>query len=198
APGPVQALIRYPSIHDDTVVFEAGGAVWKVGVQGGEATRLTSDSGYDSHPLLSPDGKWVAFTGWYRGNTDVYVVSVNGGPVKQLTWRSINAQMHGKIMPAPDNVVIGWTPNSEDVVFLSRRESFNPQIERAFEVPVTGGLPVALPMPWTGRCRSTPAAPWWLTTSSRACCARSTASITTPVRPTTSTPMTLPAAPARS
>ncbi|WP_297926895.1 S41 family peptidase [Metallibacterium sp.] len=150
APGPVQALIRYPSIHGNTVVFEAGGAVWKVGVQGGEATRLTSDSGYDSHPLLSPDGKWVAFTGWYRGNTDVYVVSVHGGPVKQLTWRSINAQMHGKIMTAPDNVVIGWTPNSEDVVFLSRRESFNPQIERAFEVPVTGGLPVALPMPWTG------------------------------------------------
>ncbi|WP_276968682.1 hypothetical protein, partial [Metallibacterium scheffleri] len=35
APGPVQALIRFPSIHDSTVVFEAGGAVWKVGVQGG-------------------------------------------------------------------------------------------------------------------------------------------------------------------
>ncbi len=150
APGPVQALIRFPSIHDSTVVFEAGGAVWKVGVQGGEATRLTSDSGYDSHPLLSPNGKWVAFTGWYRGNTDVYVVSIDGGPVKQLTWRSVNAGFHGKIMTAPDNIVVGWTPNSQDVVFLSRRESFNPQIERAFEVPITGGLPVALPMPWTG------------------------------------------------
>ncbi|WP_276967528.1 S41 family peptidase, partial [Metallibacterium scheffleri] len=150
APGPVQALIRFPSIHDSTVVFEAGGAVWKVGVQGGEATRLTSDSGYDSHPLLSPNGKWVAFTGWYRGNTDVYVVSIDGGPVKQLTWRSVNAGFHGKIMTAPDNIVVGWTPNSQDVVFLSRRESFNPQIERAFEVPISGGLPVALPMPWTG------------------------------------------------
>ena len=150
APGPVQALIRYPSIHGNTVVFEAGGAVWKVGVQGGEATRLTSDSGYDSHPLVSPDGKWVAFTGWYRGNTDVYVVSIDGGPVEQLTWRSINAPFKGKIMTAPDNVVVGWTPDSKDVVFLSRRESFNPQIERAFEVPIGGGLPAALPMPWTG------------------------------------------------
>lgn len=150
ATGPVQALIRFPSIHDNTVVFEAGGAVWKVGVQGGEATRLTSDSGYDSHPLISPDGKWVAFTGWYRGNTDVYVVSVNGGPVKQLTWRSVNSGGHGKVKTAPDNIVVGWTPNSKDVVFLSHRESFNPQIERAFEVPISGGLPVALPMPWTG------------------------------------------------
>lgn len=150
APGPVQALIRYPSIHGDTVVFEAGGAVWKVGVQGGEAVRLTGNSGYDSHPLVSPDGKWVAFTGWYRGNTDVYVVSIDGGKVKQLTWRSINMPINGKLRIAPDNIVIGWTPDSRDVVFLSRRDSFNPQIERAFEMPITGGLPTELPMPWTG------------------------------------------------
>ncbi len=149
-PGPVQALIRYPSIHGDTVVFEAGGALWRVPVEGGEAVRLTGDSGYDSHPVISPNGQWVAFTGWYRGNTDVYVVSIDGGPVKQLTWRSVNAPMNGRIETMPDNIVVGWTPDSRDVVFLSRRESFNPQIERAFEVPITGGLPTALPMPWTG------------------------------------------------
>ncbi len=150
AAGPMQALIRYPTIHGNTVVFEAGGTLWKVGVRGGEATRLTSDSGYDSHPVFSPNGRWIAFTGWYRGNTDVYVIAVDGGPVRQLTWRSVNAPMGGKILTVPDNVVLGWTPDSRDVVFLSRRASFNPQIERAFEVPVTGGLPVALPMPWTG------------------------------------------------
>jgi tricorn protease len=150
APGPVQALIRFPSLHGGTVVFEAGGSVWKVGVQGGEAERLTADSGYDSHPLISPNGQWIAFTGWYRGNTDVYVVSIDGGPVRQLTWRSINRPMRGKIGTVPDNVVVGWTPNSRNVIFLSRRESFNPQIERAFEVPISGGLPVAMPMPWTG------------------------------------------------
>ncbi len=150
APGPVQALIRYPSIHGHTVVFEAGGAVWKVGVGGGEAVRLTADSGYDSHPLVSPNGQWVAFTGWYRGNTDVYVVSIDGGPVKQLTWRSINKPGNGKMTITPDNIVVGWTPDSRDVVFLSRRKSFNPQIERAFEVPITGGLPTVLPVPWTG------------------------------------------------
>ncbi len=150
ASGPVQALIRYPSIYGDTVVFEAGGAVWKVSAQGGEAARLTADSGYESHPLVSPDGKWVAFTGWYRGNTDVYVVSIEGGPVKQLTWRSLNMPVAGKIQIASDNIVIGWTPDSRDVVFLSQRDSFNPQVERAFEVPVAGGLPTPLPMPWTG------------------------------------------------
>ena len=149
-PGPVQALIRYPSIHGDTVVFEAGGAVWKVPVQGGVAVRLTTDSGHDTHPIVSPDGRWVAFTGWYRGNTDVYVVSIDGGAVRQLTWRSVNQPVNGRIVTLPDNIVVGWTPDSRDVVFLSRRASFNPQIERAFEVPAIGGLPTALPMPWTG------------------------------------------------
>ncbi|NNM62469.1 MAG: hypothetical protein HKM03_09890 [Steroidobacteraceae bacterium] len=148
--GPTQALIRYPTIHGNTVVFEAAGALWRVGEQGGEARRLTSDSGYDSHPAFSPDGRWIAFTGWYRGNTDVYVIPAAGGPVKRLTWRSVNAALGGKVLTVPDNLVLGWTPDSKDVVFLSRRESFNPQIERAFEVPLTGGLPVALPMPWTG------------------------------------------------
>ncbi len=148
--GPLQALIRYPSIHGDTVVFEAGGVVWKDSTHGGEAVRLTADSGYDSHPLVSPDGRWVAFTGWYRGNTDVYVVSIDGGPVTQLTWRSMNQPLKGTIVTAPDNIVVGWTPDSREVIFLSRRASFNPQIERAFEVPITGGLPSPLPMPWTG------------------------------------------------
>ena len=150
APGPVRALIRYPSMHGNTVVFEAGGTIWKVPVQGGEAVRLSADSGHDTHPLISPDGKWVAFTGWYRGNTDVYVVSINGGPVRQLTWRSVNQPMNGRIITLPDNIVVGWTPDSRAVIFLSRRESFNPQVERAFEVPISGGLPTALPMPWTG------------------------------------------------
>jgi tricorn protease len=150
ASGPVKALIRFPSIHNQTIVFEAGGAVWKVGEQGGVAVRLTADSGYDSHPLVSPNGKWVAFTGWFRGNTDVYVVSIDGGPVKQLTWRSINGRGRDGIVTAPDNVVVGWTPDSRDVVFLSKRASFNPQIERAFKVPITGGLPEMMPMPWTG------------------------------------------------
>lgn len=32
--GPVQALIRYPGIHGHTIVFEAGGSIWKVPERG--------------------------------------------------------------------------------------------------------------------------------------------------------------------
>jgi len=148
--GPIHALSRFPTVHGSTVVFEAGGNLWKVGLGGGVAQRLTSDSGYDSHPVFSPDGKWVAFTGWYQGNTDVYIVPATGGPVRRLTFHSMNNKGRGKLAPSPDNVVIGWTPDGKDVVFLSRRHSWNPQMFQAYEVPVGGGLPREIKLPWTG------------------------------------------------
>lgn len=148
--GPIHAIARYPSIHNDTVVFEAGGNLWKVGISGGIATRLTSDSGYDFAPAFSPNGKWIAFTGWFQGNTDVYVISSEGGPVRRLTFHSMNNSQGGKLAPVSDNLVMGWTRSGKDVVFLSRRHSINPQMFQAYKVPLKGGLPQQLPLPWTG------------------------------------------------
>ncbi len=149
--GPIQALIRYPAMHGNQVVFEAGGNLWSTTLKGGTATRLTSDSGFDMAPHFSPNGQWVAFTGWYQGNTDVYVVPAAGGPVRRLTFHSINRKIgKDKLRTSPDNIVLGWTPDGKDVVFLSRRTSFNPQVMHAFKVPLDGGLPEQLPLPWTG------------------------------------------------
>ena len=151
ASGPVQVLIRYPTMHGDNVVFEAAGNLWRTTLQGGTATQLTSDSGFDMAPHYSPDGKWVAFTGWYQGNTDVYVVPAAGGPVRRLTYHSINRKVgKDKLSTSLDNIVLGWTRDGKDVVFLSRRTSFNPQVMHAFKVPLGGGLPEQLPLPWTG------------------------------------------------
>ena len=68
------ALARFPSLHGDSVVFEAHGNLWEVSRNGGEARRLTAEPGYDLMPRFSPDGKWIAFTGQYEANTDVYVI----------------------------------------------------------------------------------------------------------------------------
>lgn len=132
----MRALIRFPTIHNHEIVFEAGGNLWRIRTQGGTAIRLTADSGYDSHPLLSPNGRWIAFSGWYEGSTDLYLMPAKGGYAKRLTYRP--------------GLVIGWTPDSRNVIFLSGRDSFSPEYRKAFEVPVTGGLAKALPLPWTG------------------------------------------------
>lgn len=147
----LKPLIRYPTVHGQKVVFEAGGNLWQTSLNGGVATQLTSDSGFDASPHFSPDGQWIAFTGWYQGNTDVYVMPSGGGPVKRLTYHSINNKVgKNKLKTSHDNTVLGWTPDSRKVVFLSRRDSFNPQVMHAYTVPVGGGLPKRLPLPWTG------------------------------------------------
>ena len=66
--------MRFPTLYRNTIVFEAHGNLWQVPRWGGMASRLTVDPGYDLMPRFSPDGKWIAFTGSYQGNQDVYVI----------------------------------------------------------------------------------------------------------------------------
>jgi len=74
-----QTLVRYPTLHGNTVVFVAHDNLWSVARSGGTATRLTADPGRDLMPRFSPDGRWIAFTGDYQGNRDVYVIPAAGG-----------------------------------------------------------------------------------------------------------------------
>jgi tricorn protease len=37
-------------------------------------------------PRFSPDGKFIAFTGQYNGNTEVHLIPSEGGIPKQLTF----------------------------------------------------------------------------------------------------------------
>ena len=139
------ALTRFPTVHGDNVVFEAYGNLWKVSRNGGTAMRLTSDQGYDLMPRYSPDGKWIAFTGQYQGNTDVYVIPADGGDARRLTFHSDVVDSAPERW-GPDNMVLGWTPDSKKVVFLSRRASMNSQFGRYFTVPVEGGPEEVMPL----------------------------------------------------
>ena len=140
-----QTLMRFPTLHGGTVVFEAHGNLWEVSRSGGVASRLTSDPGYDLMPRFSPNGEWIAFTASYQGNQDVYVIPAGGGAARRLTF-------HSDVVPraptrwGPNNMVVTWTPDSKNIVFLSRRTAFNSWISRLFEVPLAGGLPTALPL----------------------------------------------------
>jgi len=138
-------LMRFPTLHGDTVVFEAHGNLWQVNRAGGTASRLTAEPGSELMPRFSPDGKWIAFTGQYQGNRDVYVIPAGGGAARRLTF-------HSDISPdapsrwGPDNMVVGWTPDSRNIVFLSRREAWETRIARLFTVPLEGGMAQALPL----------------------------------------------------
>src|SRR5580698_9363641 len=122
-----RTLMRFPTLSGDTVVFIAHDNLWSVPRTGGTASRLTADEGRDVMPRFSPDGRWIAFTGEYQGNRDVYVIPAGGGPARRLTFASdITADAPARW--GPDNMVVGWTPDSRNIVFLSRREAWETRI----------------------------------------------------------------------
>jgi len=72
-------LLRFPAISGDKIVFSYAGDLYTVSSSGGTARRLTSDIGYEMFARFSPDGKQIAFTGQYDGNTEVYTIPAEGG-----------------------------------------------------------------------------------------------------------------------
>lgn len=142
-------LLRFPDIHGDTVVFTYGGDLWKAPAAGGTAVRLTAHPGLELFAKFSPDGRWIAFTGQYDGDEQVYVVPAGGGEPRQLTYYPAA----GPLPPrwGYDNQVYGWTPDGSAVLFRSGRDVDGGRTETAlYTVPVKGSLPTALPMPTSG------------------------------------------------
>jgi len=81
--------------------------------------------GYETSPRVSPDGKWIAFSGRQYGNTDVFVMAANGGEVRQITYHSGGDE------------VTSWSWDSKYIYFNSGRMG---QIA-GFKVSADGGTP---------------------------------------------------------
>ncbi len=141
-------LLRFPAIHGDRVAFTYAGDLWVAPVTGGTATRLTAHPGMEVFARFSPDGKWIAFTGQYDGDEQVYVVPSTGGEPKQLTFYPAR----GPLTPrwGWDNHVYGWTPDGTRILFRSMRDSWTLGLNRLYTVPMAGGPAEPLPMPESG------------------------------------------------
>jgi tricorn protease len=141
-------LLRFPDIYGDKVVFTYGGDLWTAPVTGGTATRLTTHPGIEVFAKFSPDGKWIAFTGQYDGDEQVYVIPTTGGEPKQLTFYPAK----GPLPPrwGYDNQVYGWTKDGKNVLFRSQRDSWTLPVSKLYTVSVEGGAAEVLPMPESG------------------------------------------------
>jgi len=132
---PETRLMRQPDISKDSIVFVYAEDLWTVARAGGQARRLTAHAGDELYPKFSPDGKWIAFTGEYDGNSDVYVIPAEGGEPRRLTYHPGN------------DMVLGWAPDSKRVLFRSSRASAPAATTRLFLVSIDGGLEEMLPVP---------------------------------------------------
>jgi tricorn protease len=131
--GPL-LLAQQPALSATHIVFVFAGDLWSVPRQGGAATRLTTGVGVESSPSFSPDGKWIALTGQYDGNTDVFVMPAQGGVPRRLTWH-------------PDaDIALGWTTDGKKVLFSSSRNS-STRSRELYLAGLDGGLEERLPLP---------------------------------------------------
>ncbi len=149
-------LLRFPAIHGDRIAFAYAGNLYEVPASGGTARRLTSHDGYEMFPRYSPDGKWLAFTGQYDGNTEVYLMPASGGEPRRLTWTATLDRDEVSDRMGPNNIVMGWKHDGKHVVFRSRMNSFNPFLGQLYTVSVEGGVPEVLPLPRGGFCSFSP------------------------------------------
>jgi len=116
------------SPNGDLIVFVYENDLWKVESTGGTAYRITAMNGAESNPVFSPDGKWLAFSSAQNGNADIYVMPVEGGEIRQLTFHDAN------------DYADSWSWDSKSINFTSSRyNAFS-----SYKIQLAGGTPLRL------------------------------------------------------
>ena len=147
-------LLRFPTTNGTDVVFSYAGDLYKAPLAGGRAERLTSHIGYEMFARFSPDGRTIAFTAQYDGNTEVYTIPADGGEPVRVTYTGTNSRDDLGDRMGPNNIVMGWTPDGRNIVYRNRiSDSFDGKL---WTVPVEGGLGECLPLPEGGFCCYSP------------------------------------------
>ena len=80
--------------------------IWVVPTAGGAEMQLTQ-SGHDTSPVWSPDGKTLAFLSSRDGNSQVYLLPMDGGEARELTHLSTGAD------------IVKWSPDGKTIAFTS-------------------------------------------------------------------------------
>ncbi|MEO8359211.1 MAG: S41 family peptidase [Vicinamibacteria bacterium] len=129
-------MLRQPTVSATQIAFVYAGDIWLVAKTGGVAHRLSTPLGEESFPRFSPDGKHLAYSADYDGNTDIYVVPSAGGVPDRITHH-----------PAADRMV-AWYPDGKSLLFATSMTSGKDRFNQLYRVSSEGGLPEKLPLPY--------------------------------------------------
>jgi tricorn protease len=109
----VPGYLRFPHIRGDQLTFVAENDVWLAGADGGQARRLTAEAVPVARPRLSLDGSMVAWMSRRHGEPEVYLMPVDGGTPRQLTF-----------FGHPSTVLLGFGPDGRVLVASAGSQPF--------------------------------------------------------------------------
>lgn len=118
--------------HKGQLAYTQGSAIWSiVKVAGDSETPVLSSTQQDSAPALSPDGRWFAIQSLRSGSQEIWVASIDGAQLRQLTF------LGGPLTGSP-----AWSHGTtngvgQHIVFDSRPDTHS----HIFMVPAGGGQP---------------------------------------------------------
>ncbi|HEY6387476.1 MAG TPA: S9 family peptidase [Candidatus Acidoferrum sp.] len=98
--------VAYTVSTPDLDANRAVSNIWIMPTAGGTSLQLTQ-SGHDSSPVWSPNGKMLAFLSSRSGDSQVYLLSMDGGEAKPLTHLSTGAD------------IVKWSPDGKTIAFTS-------------------------------------------------------------------------------
>jgi dipeptidyl aminopeptidase/acylaminoacyl peptidase len=104
--SPDGQYVAYAVSTPDMEANRNAGNLWISATSGNESRQLTQ-TGHDSSPVWSPDGKTIAFLSSRGGDSQVYLLSLEGGEPRALTHLSTGADL------------VKWSPDGKIILFTS-------------------------------------------------------------------------------
>lgn len=126
-----------PAVHGHQLVFRADDNFWTCDLSGGLARQLTQCRSVQRNPRISPNGKWLAFSGKEDGVPEIMVMPLAGGSLRRLTYCGPQGA-----------TAIGWTPDSESVIFTTNAWSPLRGWNLFYTISLEGGQPVNMDLGW--------------------------------------------------
>ena len=132
APAPIPYFSEPAVAPNRTeLAFVSGGDIWTCAVTGGEARLLVAHPATESRPFYSPDGHSLAFISTRTGNGDIYVLGLDTGELRRITFDDALDQLDGW---SADGKWLYYSSSSRDIAGMND----------IYRVPAAGGTPTAV------------------------------------------------------
>lgn len=97
------------SPNGDTLVFDLLGDIYQLDAKGGKALPIARGMSFDSQPVWSPDGRWIAFLSDRSGAENLWVMRADGSQPRQISFGDDESAL---VSPA-------WSPDGQSI-YVSR------------------------------------------------------------------------------